>query len=151
MLDKEYITNRITTANDLQLVELLYEGLMEYIEEGKTALNNKNEIDFNYNMTKVRDILAELFATLQGDSEITNNLRSIYLFINRLITAGAIHKDPVRLDEALKVVSPLFDAWQQLSSEELGHQQGPAVVTGYTYGKGQLNDYVVKEEKWEKA
>ncbi|KAB3529578.1 flagellar export chaperone FliS [Alkaliphilus pronyensis] len=152
MLDNEYVTNRVSTANNVQLVELLYEGMMDYIKEGKIALESKDEKTYNLHMAKVRDILAELLATLQGDSEISNSLRRIYLFINDLITTAATQKDPQKLEGALKVITPLYDAWREISNnEEASEKQGPALVTGYTYGKDKLNDYVANENTWEKA
>ncbi|KXZ39075.1 flagellar protein FliS [Alkalithermobacter thermoalcaliphilus JW-YL-7 = DSM 7308] len=154
MIEKEYLASRVMTANDAQLVAILYEGLIDTINEAIENINEKEKLERAVN--KIRDILAELLSTLKGDSDIANNLRSLYIYINRLITDGQAKKDIQKFKDAIKVITPLYEGWSELgekiSKEEGINPKKPAIVAGATYGKGHLNDYVVNDtNKWDKG
>lgn len=162
MIEKEYLTNRVANADDAQLVAIMYEGLMGTVKSGIEYIKNGNKEKLNSSINKVREILAELLATLEGDSEIANNLRSIYVYLNKLVTDAEIKQDKGRLEEAIKVITPLYEAWLELGEKEgketdhsqvdAGLAKTPSIVAGMTYGKGQLNDYVINDEdRWGKG
>jgi len=162
MIEKEYLANRIANANDAQLVALVYEGLIDTLKSGIEYLECGNKERLNSSVNKVREILAELLATLQGDSEIASNLRSIYIYVNKIVTEAELKEDKGKLEEAIKVINPLYEAWQELGQKEevkVGISQSaatstnrPAIVAGMTYGKGQLNDYVINnDDRWQKG
>lgn len=157
MIEKEYLANRIANANDTELVVILYEGLIDSLDDGIDYLKAKAYKELNSSMQKSREVLAELLSTLQGNSEIANNLRRIYLYINQLITEAENGKDKEKLSLAKKVIMPIYDGWRELGEKE-GQQEaaelskGPQIVAGMTYGKGQLNDYVINDKnEWQKG
>lgn len=161
MIEKEYLSNRVATANDAQLVVIVYDGLIDTINSAIEYIENKDKEKLNTSINKIREILAELLSTLKGDSEIANNLRSIYVYINKLVTEAEIKQDKEKLEDAIKVINPLYEAWQELGEKEVNvssdinkiHKKSkPSIVAGMTYGKGQLNDYVVDDEnRWNKG
>jgi len=162
MIEKEYLANRIANANDAGLVALIYEGLIDTLQSGIEYIECGNKEKLNSSINKVREILAELLATLQGDSEISSNLRSLYVYVNKIVTQAELKEDKEKLEEAIKVITPLYEAWQELGEKEeleVGGAQvaaastnRPAIVAGMTYGKGQLNDYVINnDDRWQKG
>lgn len=164
MIEKEYLANRVANANDAQLVAIIHEGFIDTVKSSIEHIENKNKEKLNNSTNKTREILAELLATLKGNSEIANNLKSIYIYLNKLITEAEIKQDKAKLEEAIKVITPLYEAWQELGEkEEAGIDNDnsqatetptktPSIVAGMTYGKGQLNDYVINDEdRWEKG
>ncbi len=164
MIEKEYLANRIANANDAQLVAILHEGLMSIAKSGMEHIKNKDKEKLNNSVNKLREILAQLLATVEGDSEIANNLKSIYIYLNKLITEAEIKQDKAKLEEAIKVITPLYEAWQELGEkEETGTDNDnsqatetpaktPSIVAGMTYGKGELKDYVINDDdRWGKG
>ncbi len=162
MIEKEYLANRIANANDAQLVAIVYEGLMDTFQSAIECIETDNKEKLNTSVNKAREILAELLATLKGDSEISNSLRSLYIYTNKLVTEAELKKDKGKLEEAIKVITPLYEAWNELGEKDevavASSQSGaapasrPAIVAGMTYGKGQLNDYVINnEDRWQKG
>jgi len=162
MIEKEYLANRIANANNAQLVAILHEGLMSTAKSGIEHIENGNKTELNSSINKIREILAELLATTKGDSEIAGNLRSIYVYLNKLATEAEIQQDKAKLEEAIKVITPIYEAWQELGEKEVTEDEDsqtastpvktPSIVAGMTYGKGQLNDYVINDEdRWEKG
>lgn len=163
MIEKEYLANRIANANDAQLVEIMHEGLISTAKSGIEHIENGNKTELNSSINKIREILAELLATTEGDSEIADNLKSIYIYLNKLVTEAEIKQDKAKLEEAIKVVTPIYEAWQELGEKEAtgtdddpeitpAPTKTPSIVAGMTYGKGQLNDYVINDDdRWEKG
>lgn len=157
MIEKQYLANRIANANGAELVSIVYEGLIDSLNDGIDFLSINEEDRFIKSIEKSREILAELLSTLEGDTEIANNLRSLYFYINELITDASIDKDGEKLELAIKVITPVYEGWKELGTKEGGRDledtpQGPQIVAGITYGKGQLNDYVVNNDsKWKKG
>lgn len=148
-MDKEYLLNRVVSANDTQLVVILYEGLMECLQE---CIENIDNVDsLSDSIGRGRDILAELLATLKGNSEIVKNLRSIYLFINTLITEGQNRRTVENFKDAIKIITPILEGWSEIAENNEMTQNSPAVVAGLTYGKSQLNTYVSELKDWKKG
>lgn len=80
----------------------------------------------------------------------------MYIFLNKLIIEGVLEKSVEKLEKAIKIVTPLDEAWGELGAKEaaamIENSKGPAIVAGVTYGKGQLNDYVLNNEsRWDKG
>lgn len=157
MIEKEYLASRIANANNAELVAILYEGLIDSLEDSIDYLKVGASKKLNTSLQKTREILAELLSTLQGDSEVANNLKSIYFYINQLITEAENKQDVEKLQLAIKVVAPIYEGWRELGEREGGQataasSEGPRIVAGMTYGKGQLNDYVIHDDKeWQKG
>jgi len=107
MIEKEYLANRVANANDAQLVALVYEGLIDTLQSGIEYIECESKEKLNSSINKVREILAELLATLQGDSEISSNLRSIYVYVNKIVTQAELKEDKEKLEEAIKGIGPI--------------------------------------------
>ncbi|OPJ56038.1 flagellar export chaperone FliS [Alkalithermobacter paradoxus] len=156
MIEKEYLASRVMSSNDAQLVAILYEGLIDTLNEGISYINKNEKENLDKSANKCRDIVSELLATLKGNSDIANNLRSLYIYTNKLITEGQVKKDESKFKDAIKVITPIYEAWVELGNEiakkESTKPKGPSIVSGATYGKGHLNDYVVNDSnRWDKG
>ncbi|MEJ8552688.1 flagellar export chaperone FliS [Tepidibacter sp. Z1-5] len=154
MIEKEYLASRVATANEAQLVAIIYEGLIDTFNECISNLDKKESLDIL--MDKCRDILAELMGTLTGDSEIANNYKRLYLYINNIITEGYMTKDKSKFEEAIKVMKPLYEGWNELGEkmymENIDTNKAPKVVVGMTYGKGYVNESIMNnQDRWEKG
>lgn len=132
----ENLEKKILTTNDFGLVKLLHEGLIERINDGILAIENEDYEELNKSINISRDILTELILVFSKDDDLSTNLRSIYLFINKYITESEIKKDKDHLEEIKKVIFPLLAAFGDLEKSEEGR-----VVSGLTYGKSNLDDH----------
>ena len=118
---------------------ILYEALIDNFKDSIKAINGKDYNELNYINNNSRAILAELLATLQGDSDIANNLREIYISVNKIITEAERQKDNTSFEMAIKIIEPLHSGFVEIEMEI-----APKVVTGMTYGKTNLDEYQVK-------
>lgn len=142
MLNREEIEKRISTTNEAGLVAILYEALIENFRDSMVAIEEEGFKELNHINRNSRDILAELLATLEGDSKIAQDLRSIYMFLNKIITDGENKKDKIYFEKAIDIVTPLYEGFRELEKN-----RDPKVVTGMTYGKNNLDDYPIEGSK----
>lgn len=140
----EYLDSRIASANEAQLVAIVYEGLIEKLNESIYNIKKDDKLALNESIVKSREIIAELLATLKGNFQVAQNYKSLYMYLNKLITRANIKKDIKVLEEAISIVTPLLEGWTELGEkmfkEEVEKGQDSRIMTGMTYGKGHLND-----------
>lgn len=146
--DKQDFTLRITQANPTQLVVILYEMLLCYLEDARQALEedgiSPGESDgFREAVRKARGCLNELIASLHMEYEPAPALMQLYLFCIRRLALGEQRRDGGILDEIRKVIEPLCGAYGQLAEQ---NGAGPVmrnsqtVYAGLTYGRNTLTE-----------
>ncbi|WP_251206978.1 flagellar export chaperone FliS [Acetatifactor aquisgranensis] len=146
--DKQQFTLRITQANSTQLVVILYEMLLCYLEDAAEALaedkETKGEPDsFREAVRKARGCLNELIGSLHMQYEPAPALMQLYLFCIRRLALGEQRRDDGILDEVRKVIRPLCDSYRQLAelnSDGPVMRNSQTVYAGLTYGRNTLTE-----------
>lgn len=141
-LKKEY-TLRISQANKTQLVVILYEMLLIYVDEAKKACEAGDDRQFREEIRKARGCLKELMNSLNYDYELAGNLLSLYVYVSKELVNAQIHKEIESLNYIISVIGGLYEAYakivdQDTSGPVMGNSQ--AVYAGLTYGKDQLQE-----------
>ena len=119
-LKQEY-TRKITQANKTQLITILYEMLMLYVEEAKAAHEKEDRMGFREGIRKARGCINELLNSLNFDYQLAVNFLQLY--------------------NAYKVIKGLHGAYEKLGSMDTS---GPVmenvqtVYAGLTYGRNNL-------------
>lgn len=99
------------TASPEELVMMLYNGIIRFVNEAKQAIDDKNIEGAHNSITRAQDIVLELMSTLDMQYDISKNLYSIYDYISRRLIEANLKKDKVALDEVESLVSDLKDTW----------------------------------------
>ncbi|MDN5316586.1 MAG: flagellar secretion chaperone FliS [Thermoanaerobacterium sp.] len=99
------------TASPEELVMMLYNGIIRFVNEAKQAIDDKNIERAHNSITRAQDIVLELMSTLDMQYDISKNLYSIYDYISRRLIEANLKKDKVALDEVESLVSDLKDTW----------------------------------------
>ncbi|MBP2071879.1 flagellar export chaperone FliS [Thermoanaerobacterium butyriciformans] len=107
----EYKRNSIMTASPEELVMMLYNGIIRFVNEAKQAIDDKNIERAHNSITRAQDIVLELMSTLDMQYDISKNLYSIYEYLSRRLIEANLKKDKVALDEVESLVSDLKDTW----------------------------------------
>ncbi|MCT4586068.1 MAG: flagellar protein FliS [Peptostreptococcaceae bacterium] len=144
----EELQSKVATANNSQLLEIIYESMLININEAKKAmvLNDLNTVKEKNN--SVREALAHLMSTLEGADEEALKLKSLYLYINELITNAEFKNNTDFYETAIKVITPIKEAWKSLGEKEaLTSNNKPSIRAGATYGKNDINEYVTRTSK----
>lgn len=104
------------TNNSLDLLIMLYDGAIEFLNKAKKAILTKdlqNKVD---NIFRLMRIIEELLASLNKEvgGQIAENLESLYVFCLQEISKANLKNDVSYLETVEKVLMELRDAWRQI-------------------------------------
>lgn len=140
---KQQFTLRITQANSTEMVVIIYEMLLCYLEECGNALEKEDVAAFKEAVRKARGCLNELLRSLDIKYEPAPALQKLYLFCIRRLALGEARRSRELLSEIERVIKPLHDAYSQIAGQ---NQAGPVmnnsqtVYAGLTYGRNTLTE-----------
>lgn len=140
---KQQFTLKITQANKSQMVVILYEMLLAYIDEAKTAHAEGDRDGFREGIRKGRGCLNELMASLHFEYEPAMNLLQLYLYANRELARADIRNSAEELEHVEKIMKKLHEAYEKICGQDTS---GPVmsntqtVYAGLTYGKNTLTE-----------
>lgn len=140
---KQQFTLKITRANKSQLVVILYEMLLTYLDEAQEAHEKGEKEGFRAGIRKARGCLRELMASLHYEYELAFNLLQLYLYADRELTRADIHNRMEELSHVRMVMSKLRDAYGTISSQDASTPimaNTQTVYAGLTYGRGDLTE-----------
>lgn len=143
---KQIFTRRITQANRTQLVVVVYDMLLAYLEEGMKAYETDNKQEFDRNLNLARSCIAELRSSLNFEYDLSKNLFSIYAFADRELAGDIYGAKTDNIDAIIKMFQKLRDAYHTISKEDDSEplmENIQDVYAGYTYGKTDVNESLV--------
>ena len=127
----QYRKNEISTSSQGRLIIMMYEGAIKFstmalqsIEKGDIASQGKY-------INKTHDIINELSLALdlKKGGEVALRLESLYQYMLSQLTLANIKSDRKSLEDVVKILSPLAEAWEQLyhasTNTGQGNQQPP--------------------------
>ncbi len=139
---KQAYTRRITQANSTEMVVILYDMTLDYVEEAQESLKNcEDDSAFIDAVSKIQGCISELIESLHMEYEPAGDLRRLYDFCIRRIAVSQAKRDGSILDEIVRVIKPLREAYSKITDKNIG---GPVmgnsqtVYAGLTYGKDEL-------------
>ena len=140
---KQQFTLKITQANKSQLVVILYEMLLAYLDEADEAHDKGERAGFRDGIRKARGCLKELMASLHFEYEPGQQLLQLYLYANRELARADIHNSKEELSHVRKVMVKLHEAYETVSREDttapvMANTQ--TVYAGLTYGRNNLTE-----------
>lgn len=143
-LKQEY-TLRISQANKTQLITILYEMVLLYIDEAEEALDADNRMEYKSAIRKIRGCMNELTASLNFDYELAQNFLQLYLYVNRELVKASSHNDRENLEHVRQVIDQLHKAYEQIETQDtsgpvMGNTQ--TVYAGLTYGRNTLTENI---------
>lgn len=141
--EKQHFTFRITQANATEMVVILYDMLLHYLEEAETAVAGKDVQALHQTVRCARGCLNELIQSLHMEYEPAPAMMRLYLFCLRRLARGDVQSQAEPFQEVRRVIEPLRDAYRQIAGNNnagplMGNSQ--AVYAGLTYGKNSLTE-----------
>lgn len=142
---KQEFTLRISQANKTQLITILYEMVLLYIDEAKEALDAENRMEYKSVIRKIRGCINELTGSLNFEYELAQNLLQLYLYVNRELVKASSHYDKENLEHIRKVIEQLHAAYKEIEVQDtsgpvMGNTQ--TVYAGLTYGRNTLTENI---------
>ncbi|MDD4335682.1 MAG: flagellar export chaperone FliS [Desulfotomaculaceae bacterium] len=110
---QQYRQNSVTSAGKGKLTLILYENAVKFIKQAIKFIEEGKLQEAHNAIMKSQEIITHLSDTLNMDYDLSNNLHSLYEYINRRLIEANMKKNQLILGEALDLVSDLRDTWQE--------------------------------------
>lgn len=110
---ERYRINSIYTMTGAELVITLYDEMVKKLNQSKILIEHGDQDRANEYIDKVREIIKHLKITLEPGSDISDNLTSIYNFLNVELIKIKANKSGKGIDEVLDIIKELRDAWKE--------------------------------------
>ncbi|WP_264739627.1 flagellar export chaperone FliS [Cytobacillus firmus] len=111
---QSYQQNSVNTASPGELTLMLYNGCLKFIHQAKKAIMDNNIEAKNTNIQKAQNIIQELMVTLNMDVEVSQNMMSLYDYMNRRLMEANIKNDTAILHEVEGLVTEFRDTWKEV-------------------------------------
>lgn len=123
---QSYQQNSVNTASPGELTLMLYNGCLKFINLAKHGMQSKDIEGKNLNIQKAQNIVHELMVTLNMDLEVSQNMMSLYEYMNRRLVEANIKNDLGALAEVEGLVTEFRDTWKQVIqlNRQKQHSQG---------------------------
>ncbi len=138
---KQDFTIKISQANSTELIVILYEMLLIYVEDAAREITNENAT-FHESIRKARGCVNELMASTHTEYEIGKQLMQLYIFCIKRLANADVRKNKDALSDIKRIITPLKEAYEQVA---MFNTNGPVMnntqelYAGLTYGKNILN------------
>lgn len=161
--EKKTYARRITEANPMELIVVLYDMLLGDLKEAGDILSApaadvENETGGTLTIVRgtdtamadlkhaerVTDQLRSVLSFKGEAADMSGHLYSLYDYILRLLAKAIYLEDAAPVSEALKVAGPLREAFAEAAKSD---KRGPmmsnteSTLTGLTYGRAGLSEY----------
>jgi flagellar protein FliS len=114
---RAYTESAVLTAPPERLVVMLYDGAIRFLNQSAVAMRAGNQRVFLDRVQRGEAIITELNLTLDmRQGEVAERLRAIYQFCNLHLTAATVEGDPRKIDDVVRLLSELREAWQQIAA-----------------------------------
>lgn len=115
-----YTQTKVTTAyNPVELVIMLYEGAIDFLDKAATAIKMKEvTVKIKY-IDKTMAIIEELLnaLNLEVGGEIALNLQNLYLHMMRELVLANAKNDINKLNHVISLLKNLKEAWVQIKNQ----------------------------------
>jgi len=127
---QEYQKQNVNGASPLQLVIMLYDGALRFMEAGKHAMANGNLDKQNYYLQKAQKIVFELMSSLDMEkgADVAKNLFALYGYVVNELVKANVEDRPDAIDRSIKVMSDLRQSWAEIERSTKGGAQNEALA-----------------------
>ncbi|MEI7025658.1 flagellar export chaperone FliS [Paenibacillus sp. y28] len=108
-----YLLNQVNTAHPGDLTLMLYNGCIKFMRQAIVSMENKDYEGKNNYIQRALDIIDEFIITLNMDYPISQNLRSLYMFMKENLIQGNVRMDIQKVQITIDLMSELKDTWVQ--------------------------------------
>ncbi|MCL4490643.1 MAG: flagellar export chaperone FliS [Nitrospirae bacterium] len=112
-------TKVTTTDNPVDLVIMLYDGAIEFLEKAVMGIEIKSlQIKIKY-ITKTFAIIEELDKSLnfEGGGQVAVNLADLYFYMMRELVLANLEDDAAKIRHIISLLKELREAWIQIKNK----------------------------------
>lgn len=105
-------------ADSHRLVSMLFDGLFESIAQARGAIRSGDVVTKGRSLTRAAAIVEEGLRAaldLRNGGVLARDLHELYAYVTLRLTQANLKSDEGTLDECVKLMRPLADAWISIS------------------------------------
>ena len=145
---KKEFTRKISQANATELIVILYDIALVYVNESIRLMEEDNMAEAKIQADFAKRCIEAIIANLHFEYDLATVLHRIYLSMKKSLRDGVLEKNKEPLISVKNNLVTLRNAYDQIASQDtsapvMGHAQ--TVVAGLTYGKHSLNESLAQE------
>jgi flagellar secretion chaperone FliS len=112
-----YYQTQVQSQSPLELVVMLYDGALRFMRATIDATERQDLDAKRQAMSRTMAIISELQSSLNlsDGGDIAKNLDALYSYVNGLLVDANINRSVEPIHEAIKLLTPLRDAWAQIA------------------------------------
>ncbi len=130
---RSYQASAAQTAPPGQLVLMLYDGAIRFLDLALAGFGHQDPLEFNEtinnNVLHAQQVIEELnqCLDLRQGGELAITLRSLYAYMDRRLAAANTRKAPEGIEEVLQRLTTLRDAWREMLSHQSAVPDSPVL------------------------
>ena len=115
----QYRESEVVTARGARLIVVAYDGALTFLYRARRAFEMGAPQEAPPQIFRAKRVVLYLLSTLDPSAgEVVSNLSRLYTYAIRRLAEAAIERDAAALDEAIKILSELRSAWNQVAESE---------------------------------
>lgn len=145
---KSEYTLRISQANRAELIVILYEITIDYVDEAIAAASAGDKSAMSLAAYRAMHCVEEMQNNLHFEYELAKSLNKLYLYMKKQLRNACISDDTSGLSEVKKELIGLCNAYSKIADTDksdpvMVHTQ--KVLAGMTYSKDRVLDDLTNE------
>lgn len=117
-----YANNKIMTASKAELTLMLYDGAIKFCNIAIAGIEEHDIQKAHTNIIKVERIIEEFQATLNHKYPVAQDFDNVYQYLQRRLRDANIKKDKEIMEEVLKHLRTMRDAWKEVMRKNAAAQ-----------------------------
>jgi flagellar secretion chaperone FliS len=116
---RAYLQTQVTTTNPGDVVVLLYGGAINFLQQAKQKMAERDMEQKGLLISKALDIIGELEASLNTEKggELGENLHKLYFYCNTRLLMANLKLDSKLIDEVITILSGLKSAFEEIKNQ----------------------------------
>lgn len=140
---KKEFTRKITQANSAQLIVILYDIALVYVNDAIAFMEKGDMANARIQADFAKKSIEEMIHNLHFEYELATVLHQLYLSMKKSLRDGILDNKKELLISVRNNLQKLRDAYDSIVSADesapvMSHTQ--SVVAGLTYGRNSLNE-----------
>jgi flagellar protein FliS len=113
--NESYRKQKVMTASRLELVVMLYDGVIKNVTIGKRAIEKRDVQAAHDKLTRAQEIVSALMESLDLTISMSKELVRLYDYLLHAIGDANMKKDAAALDPVLEMLAELRGVWKQIA------------------------------------
>ncbi|MDD6427931.1 MAG: flagellar export chaperone FliS [Lachnospiraceae bacterium] len=110
----QYRNSQVMTASPAELVLMLYDGAIKFVNIAHDAIEKKEIEKANTNIQKASNIIEELQGTLNRKYAVAEDFDNVYKYIRDRLLWANVRKDNEILKQAKDAIEQMRETWKEV-------------------------------------